>query len=272
MYIAADIGGSKMRIAGSDDLKNFSDPVILNTPQEYEAGIALFTQHVVAMTGGAPIKAVGAGIAGGLSQDKKTLIKARNLPLWSGHAIAADLEKAVSAPVHLENDTALVGLGEVVAGAGKGASIVVYITVSTGVNGARIVDGVIDRAHFGFEIGGQYLAMGADQRTLEELISGSAIGEKYGKSPRDIEKDSPVWEELAGIFAYGLHNTILHWSPDRVVLGGSMFNEIGIPVERVHFHLSGIMRKFRELPEIVHSSLGDLGGIHGALARLKQIS
>ena len=50
-----------------------------------------------------------------------------------------------------------------------------------------------------------------------------------------------------------------------------MFNEIGIPIERVHFHLSSIMRKFRELPEIVLSSLGDLGGIHGALARLKQI-
>jgi len=80
-----------------------------------------------------------------------------------------------------------------------------------------------------------------------------------------------VWEELAQLFAYGLHNTILHWSPDRVVLGGSMFNEVGISVERVRAHVAEIMRKFPEVPEIVHSQLGDIGGLWGGVARLKQI-
>ena len=49
-----------------------------------------------------------------------------------------------------------------------------------------------------------------------------------------------------------------------------MFNEIGIPVERVSAHLGAIMKKLPELPQIVHASLGDLGGIHGGLARLRQ--
>ena len=271
MYIVADIGGSKMRIAGSDDLENFSEPVVLPTPQKYEEGIAVFTETALAVSAGESIEAVAAGVAGVFSQDKKILLRAPHLPLWGKHTYAAELESALRTAVHVENDTASVGLGEVVAGAGKGGHIVAYVTVSTGVNGARIVDGVIDRTHLGFEIGGQYLFIGADARTLEELVSGSAVGEKYAKPPKEIEKDSPLWEELARLFAYGLHNTILHWSPDRVVLGGSMFNEIGIPVERVHFHLSGIMRKLPELPQIVHSSLGDLGGIHGGLARLRQL-
>jgi predicted NBD/HSP70 family sugar kinase len=271
MYIVADIGGTKTRIAGSDDLKNFSDPVIVSTPQAYEEGIAVFTETVLAIAASEPIKAVMAGVAGVFSHDKKMLLRAPHLPLWSKHAFAADLEASLQTNVHIENDTALVGLGEVAAGAGKGASILAYITVSTGVNGARIVEGLIDHAHLGFEVGGQYLSMGADARTLEELVSGSAIAEKYAKPPRDIEKDSPLWEELAGIFAYGLHNTILHWSPDRVVLGGSMFNKVGIPVERVYARLAEIMRKFPELPPIVHASLDDLGGIHGGLARLRQI-
>lgn len=275
MYILADIGGSKMRLAGSADLRTFSEPIVTATPKPYEEGIAAFSEMALSIAGTNPIEAVAAGVAGVFSHDKAMLLRAPNLPLWGRHAFVADLGAALKTRVYAENDTALVGLGEAVAGAGKGASIVAYVTVSTGVNGTRIVDGAIDRTHLGFEIGGQYLFTEPLPRTLEELVSGSAIGERYAKSPRDIEKDSPLWEELAGVLAYGLHNTILHWSPERVVLGGSMFNEVGISVERVHEHLGEIMHKFPELPQIVHSSLGDFGGLHGGaayLARLKRIS
>jgi hypothetical protein len=50
-----------------------------------------------------------------------------------------------------------------------------------------------------------------------------------------------------------------------------MFNDIGIPVDRVKFHVAEIMRKFPSVPEIVHSQLGDLGGLWGGIARLKQL-
>jgi predicted NBD/HSP70 family sugar kinase len=148
---------------------------------------------------------------------------------------------------------------------------VVYVTVSTGVNGVRIVDGRIDRSSFGFEIGGQYLGMGEHAVTLEALVSGRAVSEKYGTHPRDLGADSPVWDELAGHLAYGLNNTILHWSPDRVVLGGSMFNDIGISVDRVRSHLEAVIMKIDTVPEIVHCSLGDFGGLYGGLALLRNV-
>ena len=135
----------------------------------------------------------------------------------------------------------------------------------------RVIDGAIDRSTQGFEIGGQYLFVDDIPTSLENLISGSAITKKYGKHPKEIEKDSPVWEELASLTAYGVHNTILHWSPDRVVLGGSMFNEIGISALRVHTHVQEIMKKFPSIPDIVHSTLKDVGGLYGALVHLKQI-
>lgn len=268
MYIVADIGGTKMRIARSRDRSAFDEPVILDTPSEYEAGLALLSDTARAVTKGEKIEALVAGVPGALSDDKRKLIGARHLPLWKGRELAGDLERMLSAKVLLENDTAQVGLGEAIYGAGKGASVVVYITVSTGVNGVRIVDGVIDRGRS--EMGGQYLQVDDSPRSLEDMISGSAISEKYGVHPREIEKDSPVWEDLARITAFGVHNTILHWSPDRVVLGGSMFNEIGIPVERVRAHVAEIMRKFPTVPEIVHSALTDRGGLWGGLVHLKQ--
>jgi predicted NBD/HSP70 family sugar kinase len=171
----------------------------------------------------------------------------------------------------LENDAALCGLGENKYGAGKGSSIMAYLTVSTGVNGVRIVDGKIDRSTEGFEIGGQYLSHGDTLETFEELVSGSAIHKKYGMHPRDIPKDSHIWEDLARITAIGVHNIILEWSPDTIVLGGSMFNDIGIPVARVEEHLKTIMHKFTTIPRVVHSELKDDGGLYGALALFEHI-
>jgi predicted NBD/HSP70 family sugar kinase len=112
--------------------------------------------------------------------------------------------------------------------------------------------------------------MAGGKDTLGEMISGAAIEKRFGMHPRELGKDHEVWEELARVAAYGIHNTILHWSPDRVVIGGSMMNEIGIPVERIRHHLTDIMHKFPTLPDIVHSELGDLGGLWGGLALLKQ--
>jgi len=271
MYIVADIGGTKMRIAKSEDLQTIGEPLIIDTPQKYSEGVADIIRVCRQMSAGGPIEAMAFAITGVVSDDGKIPLTSPHLPDWKEKPLAREVEAALSTKVHLLNDTAQVGLGEAVFGAGKGSRILVYVTVSTGVNGVRIVEGKIDPAAFGFEIGGQYLFVGESERTLEDLVSGRAVQEKYEVRPKEIEKDSPVWEELAKLFAYGLHNTILHWSPDRVVLGGSMFNEVGISVERVKFHAGQIMRKFPALPEIVHSKLGDVGGLWGGIARLKQL-
>ncbi|MDP3645976.1 MAG: ROK family protein [bacterium] len=269
MYIVADIGGTKTRVAGSRDLEKFDEPIIFDTPQEYADGLVALEAAIRKVAGTEKIESIAAAIAGVLSREKHILLGARHLPFWKNRDLKADIERIFDTTMFLENDTAQVGLGEALYGAGKGVKIVVYITVSTGVGGVPIIDGTITPAALGFEIGGQYLSIGDAPRSLEDLISGKAISEKYGVvSPKMIDKDSPVWEELAKYTGYGVHNTILHWSPHRVVLGGSMFNEIGIKVDRVQAHVQRVMKKFPDVPEIVHSSLGDLGGLWGGLAIL----
>ncbi len=271
MNILADIGATKMRIAGSRTPESFDESTIIDTPLVYEEGIAHIADIAKSVAGNDPIERLIAGVPARLSHDKRQLITLTNLPNWNNHDLAGDLEKKLGAKVFLENDTALVGLGEATAGAGKDAEIVVYVTISTGVNGVRVVKGAIDPAAFGFEIGYQYLSIGDVPVRWADMISGKAISEKYGKHPKDLGKDNAIWEDLARTAAFGIHNSILHWSPDTVVIGGSMMNEIGISIDRVKAHLAEIMKAFPSLPNVLHATLGEVGGLWGGLAQLKRV-
>ena len=270
MFIVSDIGGTRTRVAGSRDLDGFGEPAIFDTPQDYRAALDRLMRAIENIGQGEQIENIAIGAPGVISRDRRTLIHAPNLPKWDGAAIAKDVEGALGAPAILENDAALVGLGEATVGAGKGAAIIAYITISTGVNGVRIVDGEIDRATYGFEIGEQYLGIDAKAHTFEELVSGRAINERFGLHPRELGKAHPVWEELAQVTARALHNTIAYWSPERIVIGGSMMNEIGISIDRIRTHLEALPRKNPSLPELVHAILGDVGGLRGGLARLRK--
>lgn len=270
MFIVADIGATKTRIAGSGDLQGFSDPIIFETPATYEEGLQRIVDAVKEISAGEPIEDMAAGVPLVLTRDKRFLLKGTNLPGWEQKNMVYELELAFGCHVAIDNDTALVGLGEAVYGAGQGAEIVVYITISTGVNGVRVVAGRIDPSAQGFEIGYQLLNVDNAAERWADMISGRAIERSFGKPPRELGIDNPIWEDLAKVAAQGIHNSIVHWSPDRVVIGGSMTNEIGISVDRIRSLVTGMLQAFPQTPEIVHSKLGDLGGLWGCLALLNQ--
>ncbi len=271
MYIVADVGGTKTRIAASTDLNSFSEPVIVPTPADYDAGLAHMKDSMLRVAGGEAIQCVSVGLPGVLSRDKRSLRTIANLPSWNNRDFADDIENAVGGATFLENDADQVGLGEAVYGAGKGASIVAYLTVSTGVGGTRIVDGEIDRSFDGYEPGGQYVSMHEPLRNLEDMISGKAIHKRSGIHPEQHGKAHPIWPELAKILGFGIHNAIVFWSPERVVIGGSIMSEVGIQIDAVRDEVARILTKFPTAPEIVHASLGDVGGLWGGMARLRQL-
>jgi glucokinase len=276
-YLLFDIGGTKTRVALSRDGESFAEPRIFDTPKDFDTAIEAIKRVAIELTEGQPIDRAAGDVAGVLSRDRSVLLKAPHLPGWNGKNLKHALQVALFCEVDIANDAAVFGLGEAVFGAGKGREIVVYMTISTGVGGARIVGGKIDASAMGFEPGHQIIdaggaltvrSVGGTGNDLEGIISGTAIEKRYKKKPYEIE-DPAFWDEMARLAAYGLANTIVHWSPDVVVLGGSMMKKIGIPVPAVREYLRGILRIYPELPEIVHSDLGDVGGLWGALALLK---
>ena len=157
MFLLFDIGGTKMRLARSDDGVSFGEPAVIETPKEYASGMVHFIEAARKLSGGKPFDTIAGGIAGPFGTQKGSLLMSPNLGNWVGKPFREDLAREFNAPIYIENDSALASLGEAVSGAGKGSRIVAYLTISTGVGGARIVDGAIDEKSVGFEPGHQII-------------------------------------------------------------------------------------------------------------------
>jgi predicted NBD/HSP70 family sugar kinase len=217
------------------------------------------------------------GIRGQLSDDKTVMITDTLLPNWVDQPLVATLKKKLHTDVHLENDAALAGVGEAVYGAGKDLDIVVYHTISTGVGGAKIENGLIDNFRSGFEPGHQILDIDHTilgegiEPTLENLVSGRALEERMGIKPYEIDQTDAIWGQLAYYLAHGLRNSILYWSPDVIVLGGSMI--VGNPrilLDDIIKNTNEVVGEVTDVPLIVDAALGDYAGLYGAMAILNQ--
>ncbi len=271
MYLLFDIGGTRTRVAYSADGATIGDHVSFETPAHCAEGVEAIVQAAHSLGAFGNITAASGGVPGILDEKKAGLLSAPHLPAWAGEPFVDLLSTALGVPVYIENDATLAGLGEAHHGAGRGVGIMEYITVSTGVGGTRIVDGRIDEKALGFEPGKEILSFEAGSvHTFEDAVSGTALEKKYGRKPKDIHEPE-VWEELSVLLARGLYNTILLWSPDVIVLGGSMITgNPAIPLERTKAHMMDTASVLPRVPDIRKAELGDVGGLWGALEYIKQ--
>jgi glucokinase len=271
MHILLDIGGSNTRLAISHYGRVFCEPVIYETPQNFDEAIKKIKETFYAMTNEKKASKIICGLPGSLDKKKSKLVNAPHLKKWIKKPIKRTLEKEFRAEVHLENDAALVGLGEANVGPGRGYNIAVYITVSTGVGGVRIVDGKIDNNSLGFEPGHQIIDVQEHIKgnggELEQIVSGSGIRARYKKNPEEID-DPSFWKHITKYIAYGLHNVTTHWSPDIIIVGGSIMKSISITLLRTEY--KKICKVFHTLPKIEKAYLDNIGGMYGALAVLRQ--
>lgn len=277
-YIIFDIGGTKTRIALSTDLKTIEKEIDFKTPTgSFTEGMKKMTATIESLIGTHKLRGIAGGVRGVLTEDKTGVHNDSALNKWAGKSIKDALQKTFNVPIFLENDTAIAGIGEAVFGAGKGLEIVAYHTISTGVGGAKIENGEIDSASTGFEPGHQILdidrtILGEDiTPTLENLVSGTAIENRFGMKPYEIPQSDVLWDELAEYLAQGLRNTILYWSPDAIILGGSMIiGDPKIEIDTIRKYTVAALDGFVPAPLIVEAKLGDKAGLYGAMAILSR--
>lgn len=268
MYLLFDIGATKTRVAFSPDGKTIEENNIYPTPLNYAEALLQFEKMAEHAIAGRKLVAAAGGIAGSVTREGK--LNVAPYLKWSDVELKTDLVKILKVPVELHNDTALGGLGEALYGAGKEYKIVVFITISTGVNGVRIVDGLIDKSVNGFEIGPHIINQLSDGKliTFGQSVSGSTLEKKYNKMPSQIEDDE-VWEEVAKNIAIGVHNANAFWSPDIVVLGGGVMQNKKLSIEKIKKYMSDIPNLSVPLrvphPMLVKSKMRDEVGLWGAL-------
>ncbi|MCH8048952.1 ROK family protein, partial [Patescibacteria group bacterium] len=205
MYLLFDIGGTKMRLAVSRDGRPLGKVKIVQTPKDFLQGMKLFAEITHELTKGKKIKIAVGGIAGVMDKERTKVVRG-NIK-WQNKPLKREMERRIGVPVLIENDAALAGLGEAVFGAGRGHSIVVYFTVSTGVGGAKIVDKQIVESAMGFEPGFQIIDYKHPKRVLQNYVSGTALQARYKTHPSKITNPK-IWDDKAKLLAGSPLNAI----------------------------------------------------------------
>lgn len=260
MNLLFDIGGTKTRIAIFNN-KKIDDLITFETPKDYLEFVKKFENKLVFLVKNRKLNKAAGGVPGFVSSRGELHIW-NQLSSWKGKNIKKDLEQICNCEVFLQNDAAMAALGEANFGAGKNKNIVSYITVSTGIGGARVINGKIDENSLGFEIGHQIINFDDIKKTFGELASGQKLSQKYGQL-RNIN-DSKFWEKESKLVSIGVVNSILFWSPDIVVIGGGISQRLNFDL--IKKEVQKALYFYEKLPQIKKSKLKDLSGIYGALS------
>ncbi len=150
------------------------------------------------------IDSVGIGSPGMIDTERQMIVFAGNLPF--DHTPMVDyIQEKVSCPVSIANDADAAAYGEYCAGAGRGSSSMVAITLGTGVGSGIILDGKIHTGYgfAGGEIGHTLIEMNGRPCTCGKKgcfeMYGSATGLKI-TTRQHMEKnpESLMWELCEG--------------------------------------------------------------------------
>jgi predicted NBD/HSP70 family sugar kinase len=250
MRLLFDIGGTHMRISRGET--TVDEYVSIPTPGDPLAAVTALA--LVAKQFSGCTLAVG-GVAGDVTEEG-SILGANNIPAWEGFALRDVLSESLSLPVTLANDAELNGLGEALHGAGQGFSRVAYIGFGTGVGTSLIENGAVVPHSSGGALRERIVEL-ADGSTLEERVGGAYLLKNFGP-PATMSR--AVWDSLTPHVVEGVRNTIEAWSPDVVVLGGSLMNANN------GFRIADIEKQIGGGAVVRQGTLGDVSGLWGALS------
>ena len=187
-FIGVDLGGTNIRAAVVNE-----DGTILQIKKAEshpergaEPVMETMISLIESLEGYEECEGIGLGIPGPIDTVHGKIIVSTNLPKLIGFPIADYIRKHFQKPTYMDNDVNVAGLGEAVLGGGKGYPIVYYVTISTGVGGALIIDNKVisgQNGHAG-EIGNICIDRGRKKYNIlnagavENEASGTAITPK----------------------------------------------------------------------------------------------
>ncbi|HEX6539677.1 MAG TPA: ROK family protein [Candidatus Dormibacteraeota bacterium] len=144
VLVGVDLGGTNIRAALATGPARHAPAVHTATPAQHGPDAVLdAVAEAARRAAGAPIDGLAIGIPGPLDPATGVVHAAPHLTGWRETPAGAMLSQRLGCPVAVRNDATLAGYAEWLAGAGAGARHFVFITVSTGIGGAVILDGAL---------------------------------------------------------------------------------------------------------------------------------
>ncbi|CEA07812.1 Glucokinase [Arthrobacter saudimassiliensis] len=201
LAIGIDIGGTKVAAGLIDASGRVLAEARRSTPghdpREVEAVIVELVRELSAEH---HVWSVGIGAAGWMDLAGSTVLFSPHLA-WRNEPLRENLERLLRRRVFLVNDADGAAWAEWRYGAGAGESRMVCITLGTGIGGAMVMDGRLERGRFGVagEFGHQVIMPGGqrcecgNRGCWEQYASGNALG----REARELAAaNSPVAQEL----------------------------------------------------------------------------
>lgn len=268
MYIGIDVGGTKTLVGVLDEHGAITERLKFPTPKNYDD----FLQQLKTTLAGFSAHDFQAGaiaIPGRIDREHGRAVRLGNISTWGENIpVLDDVEALTKCPMALENDAKLGGLSEAMLLKDEFKKVL-YVTVSTGIGIALVVNGVID-TNVGDGGGRAILIEHKDQQVpWEDVASGRQIVETYGLRAADIT-DPVVWQKICRQLAKGLIELIAITEPEVIVIGGS----VGTYFERYGDILLAELEKYHvalvELPALRGAGRAEQAVVYGCYDLAKQ--
>ncbi len=293
LFGAIEAGGTKFVCAvgtNPDDLRNeIRFPT--TTPDETIGRALAYFKEQAAQE---PLAAIGIAAFGPLDPDpgSKTwgYITTTPKPGWANTDFAGLLQRELGVPVGFDTDVNGAALGEHRWGAAQGLDNFIYLTIGTGIGGGGLMNGKLMHGLIHPEMGHILLPPRHNDPSpggfcpyhgncLEGMANGPAIEKRWGQRAETLAPDHAAWELEAHYLATGLASLICTLSPQRIVMGGGVMEQLHLfPLlrQKTQALLNGYVQSPAILEQIdgyiVPPGLGNRAGILGAIALAERIA
>lgn len=296
--VGIDVGGTKIAVVAvrADEPNEPTASARVPTPRGEEALVEAIVEAVEGLDVGELVGA-GVGIAGLI--DRSGVVRTSpNLPEIEELDLTERLGERLGCEVRVDNDANTAALAESTFGAGAREGTTIFVALGTGIGGAVVVDGELQRGADGFagEFGHmiverdgvlcfcgrrgcweRYASGSALERLADEagltasklgLTGGAVTGEVVLASARDSHPLAlEVVDEFVSWIGLGLTNLISAYDPDRVLIGGGVADAADVLLEPVrHFTEENTFGALQRRPlDLRVATLGSEAGARGAV-------
>jgi len=240
------------------------------------------------------VRGIGVGVPGPVDAATGAMAPPARLAAWQGTPIAAELGDRLDLPVHVDNDVNTAALGELVWGAGRGVSELVYLNLSAGVGAALVLGGDIYTGAAGFagEIGhltvdeqGRICRCG-NRGCLETVVGGASLVDLLPPARSGVVPSLTTLIEDARAGDLGSRRVVADagravgaavamlcnvLNPRRVIIGGELADAGDLLLNPVREALDRqTMPSSAALVEVMPAELGERATALGAVALVER--